>query len=100
MPTQRMSHALPPIRCSNGLTGRPATRRLFLGLYLGMVGLYVRNIFRFAEFVQATVLTWPAPEGAYVLSEQQVRGALAARGRRTLATRRGCCMFPSSTRSC
>lgn len=27
---------------------------------------------RFVEFLQATILEWPAPEGAYVLSEQQV----------------------------
>lgn len=56
----------------NGLRGRPQTRKLFIGLYWAMACLYIRNIFRFAEFVQATVLTWPAPEDAYVLSEQQV----------------------------
>jgi hypothetical protein len=68
-------HPFAPHCRSNGLTGKRDTKRLFLGLYLGMAGLYVRNIFRFAEFVQATVLTWPAPEGAYVLSEQQVRNS-------------------------
>ncbi|KAL4430757.1 hypothetical protein ABPG75_006013 [Micractinium tetrahymenae] len=56
----------------NGLRGRPETRKLFIGLYWAMGCLYVRNIFRFVEFVQSTVLTWPPPEGTYVLSEQQV----------------------------
>lgn len=27
---------------------------------------------RFVEFLQSTILEWPAPEGTYVLSEQQV----------------------------
>lgn len=27
---------------------------------------------QFVEFAQATILEWPAPEDAYVLSEQQV----------------------------
>lgn len=62
-----------PLPRSNGLKGKAETRRLFTGLYLGMAFLYIRNIFRFAEFLQSTVLTWPAPEGTFVLSEQQVR---------------------------
>ena len=43
-----------------------------------MALLLIRNLFRFAEFTQATVLTWPPPENTFVLSEQQVRGASAA----------------------
>ncbi|EFN59060.1 hypothetical protein CHLNCDRAFT_137777 [Chlorella variabilis] len=57
---------------SNGLTGKAETRKLFIGLYFGMAMLYIRNLFRFVEFVQATVLEWPPPDDTYVLSEQQV----------------------------
>lgn len=64
---------IPPGCCSNGLTGKAETRKLFIGLYFGMAMLYIRNLFRFVEFVQATVLEWPPPDDTYVLSEQQVR---------------------------
>lgn len=40
--------------CRNGLRGRPQTRKLFIGLYWAMACLYIRNIFRFAEFVQVS----------------------------------------------
>lgn len=30
----------------NGLLGLPTTRRMFVGLYLAMAFLYIRNIFR------------------------------------------------------
>lgn len=32
------------------------------------------NLLQFVEFTQSTVLEWPAPSTAYVLSEQQVGG--------------------------
>ncbi|EFN56668.1 hypothetical protein CHLNCDRAFT_144521 [Chlorella variabilis] len=54
------------------LRGRRGTGKLFLGIYLTMVLLYIRNTFRLIEFAQDTILSWPAPEGTYVLSHQQV----------------------------
>ncbi|PSC68907.1 Glycoside superfamily [Micractinium conductrix] len=56
----------------NGLGGKRETKRLFTGLYIAMAFLYVRNIFRFVEFTQNTVLSWPAPNGTYVLAHQQI----------------------------
>ena len=64
--------------CRMGLRGLPGTRRLFQGLYLAMACLYIRNIFRFVEFTQNTLLDWPTPPGTYVLSHQQVRRGVAA----------------------
>ena len=61
---------------ANGLRGKVGHRRLMTGLYFGMVCLVIRNIFRFVEFTQATILTWPVADGVYVLSEQQVSAML------------------------
>lgn len=38
------------------------------------VSLPLPNLVQFVEFTQSTVLEWPAPSTAYVLSEQQVGG--------------------------
>ncbi|KAL4437347.1 hypothetical protein ABPG75_004486 [Micractinium tetrahymenae] len=54
----------------NGLAGRRETPRLFAGLYLAMAFLSIRNIFRFVEFAQQTVLGFYAPD-AYVIAHQQ-----------------------------
>ena len=68
--TRRLPAA--PLPRSNGLRGTPGVRRMYAGLYTAMAFLTVRNLFRFAEFAQATALSWPAPDGTYVLSEQEV----------------------------
>lgn len=56
----------------NALVGEARGRRLFRGLYVAFAFLAVRNVFRFVEFTQATVLTWPPPDSAYVLSHSQL----------------------------
>jgi hypothetical protein len=52
---------------------QPNLRKLYTGLYINIAFLFVRNIYRFAEFAQETFLGWPVPEGTYVLADQQVR---------------------------
>lgn len=47
-------------------------RQLWAGLFLCISFLFIRNIFRFVEFTQNTILTWPPPDTAYVISQQQV----------------------------
>ena len=55
-----------------GLRNLTGTRNLFRGMYIAMACLYIRNIFRFVEFTQDTLLEWPVPSDTYVLSHQQV----------------------------
>ena len=38
--------------CRNTLRGTQEGRKLFTGLYITVVFLFIRNIFRFAEFAQ------------------------------------------------
>lgn len=38
------------------MAGTPNLRKLYTGLYLNITFLFVRNIFRFVEFTQSTVL--------------------------------------------
>lgn len=56
----------------NSLIAEPNTRKLYVGIYLVMGWLAVRNIYRFVEFLQATILTWPPSDDAYVLSHKEV----------------------------
>jgi hypothetical protein len=57
----------------NSLKGTPEHRKVFTGLYLTILFVSIRNIFRFVEFVQGAVLTWPVlnPD-TYIISEKQV----------------------------
>jgi hypothetical protein len=57
----------------NTLKGSSEHKKLFTGLYLTIVFVSIRNIFRFVEFVQGAVLTWPVMDpNTYVLSEKEV----------------------------
>ncbi|KAL4443301.1 hypothetical protein ABPG75_011038 [Micractinium tetrahymenae] len=55
-----------------GIRGRRGTGRLFAGFCLVWCLVTLRNAFRFVEFVQSTVLTWPPPDDVYVVAHQQV----------------------------
>ncbi|KAL4423415.1 hypothetical protein ABPG77_009993 [Micractinium sp. CCAP 211/92] len=55
-----------------GIRGHRGTARLFLGFGLVWGLVTLRNAFRFVEFVQSTVLTWPPPDNVYVIAHQQV----------------------------
>ena len=57
--------------CRNTLRGTQEGRKLFTGLYITVVFLFIRNIFRFAEFAQTAALGYPRPEDAYIISEKQ-----------------------------
>lgn len=55
----------------NRLRGERSHFLIFLGMQIGFVFLNIRNIFRFVEFVQGAILTWPYAEGTFVLSENE-----------------------------
>ena len=55
----------------NQLRGQFKHSRLFLGLYISMVLVTIRNIFRFVEFTQGALLSWPAPDDVFVISENE-----------------------------
>jgi len=54
------------------MRGKPEFAPLFGCLYLTIVFITIRNIFRFAEFTQNAILSTPPPPDAYILSEQEV----------------------------
>lgn len=57
----------------NTLKGTPEHKKLFTGLYLTIFFVSIRNIFRFVEFVQGAVLTWPVLDpNIYIISDQEV----------------------------
>ncbi|PRW50903.1 hypothetical protein C2E21_5428 [Chlorella sorokiniana] len=56
----------------NAMSGSRALTRLYTGLYLNLVFLTVRNVYRFVEFAQITILGYPLPAGAYIIEQQQV----------------------------
>ncbi|KAI7846449.1 hypothetical protein COHA_000060 [Chlorella ohadii] len=56
----------------NAMSGSRSLRRLYTGLYLNLVFLTVRNLYRFVEFAQITILGYPAPPDAYIIEHQQV----------------------------
>lgn len=56
----------------NGLRSTRSQRLMFLGLYVTNILVTLRNLFRFVEFVQGALLTWPVAEGTYVISEQEI----------------------------
>ena len=57
----------------NALKGTPEHKKLFTGLYLTILFVSIRNIFRFVEFVQGAVLTWPVTDpNTYIISEKEV----------------------------
>jgi hypothetical protein len=56
----------------NVLRGERGTGATFAGLYLTIACVTVRNIFRFVEFLQTTLLDFPAPPGTYIIADQQV----------------------------
>lgn len=55
-----------------GIRGQRGTGRLFAGFCMAWCLVTLRNAFRFVEFVQSTVLTWPPPSDVYVVAHQQV----------------------------
>lgn len=57
---------------NNMLKGSPEHKKLFTGLYLTILFVSIRNIYRFVEFVQGAVLTWPVMDpNTYVISEKE-----------------------------
>ncbi|GAB4814621.1 hypothetical protein N2152v2_001667 [Parachlorella kessleri] len=56
----------------NAIAGTRELRKLFVGLYINVAFLSIRNIYRFAEFLQSVILAYPVPEDAYVLSDKEV----------------------------
>ncbi len=55
------------------MKGTDNLKLLYRGLYLNITFLFVRNIFRFIEFTQNTVLGLDVSPDTYVLANQQVR---------------------------
>ena len=70
LPLLYLFDPVPPL-CSNCIAGTPALRRLYTGLYINMAFLSTRNIFRFVEFFQSTLLGWPTAPGTFVISDNQ-----------------------------
>ena len=56
----------------NVLRGERGAGATFAGLYLTIACVTVRNIFRFIEFLQSTLLDWPPPPDTYIIADQQV----------------------------
>jgi RTA1 like protein len=46
-------------------------RRTYIGIYSTIFLITVRNVYRFVEFVQGAVLTWPYSDGTFVISESE-----------------------------
>jgi hypothetical protein len=59
------------VRRRNTLRGTPPGCRLYGGLYLTIVFLFVRNIYRMVEFSQSTTISFPPPPGTYIIAEQE-----------------------------
>lgn len=57
--------------CRNTLKNERGYKQLFAGVYLTILLVTIRNIFRWAEFLQSTLLTWPPPESTFVLAKNQ-----------------------------
>lgn len=56
----------------NKLRGQRSHMFIFVGMHLSFVFLNIRNVFRFVEFVQGAILTWPFGEDTFVISENEV----------------------------
>ena len=54
------------------MSGEIGHKKLFWGVYSTIGFVTIRNLFRFVEFVQGAIITWPHSEGAYILSEKEV----------------------------
>ncbi|GAB4813844.1 hypothetical protein N2152v2_000890 [Parachlorella kessleri] len=55
----------------NGLAGTESLRKLFLGVYIVLFFLTIRNIYRFIEFCQTVVLGFPEPKDVYIIERHE-----------------------------
>lgn len=56
----------------NVITGTHNLRKLYTGIYIATVFLFVRNIFRLVEFTQTTILGLNPSDDVYILANKEV----------------------------